>query len=1362
MGNLQSPANTRPAAQHVGSQRSTSEQSLVHARGTVPDRAPAQPARVAVTDRVSAQPARVKRTIVEHPCATASVATPERVEQHISLQGPRSEDSLAQISMVASDRGHDSINPQAESPSMVVAAEEAAALHQMVAVEEEREAPDLLQQVTGVLAALEAKATPASSALARLRELSTTSSQAFPEVIGQCVDMVLSCSGPHLDTSMLDSMLDVIVAACAGVRAHDGTSLIVNTLRLLVHRFGDKDGAEAPRNKYARCYGARLLCRLLPLAVDDAWPEGLEQNCGGVLTRLSCDRAPAVRLASIPGLSAFRAAAAHAALVRLSVVDSSVAIRVAALKALASSHSFQSLGDAKLPLNRCLDAAPAVRHCLYTVLSKETQGEIGAISDEAFINLLRNGLNDVSASVRSAAEEMLCGWLAQRTGSTSPVLKLLSIIDVEADEEFAEKVISSLALRDEWRQIFWSIPREPPADYDDFRSERALMWRTMVMKPDIGPSRYVAEFGIETLVAQVNRSMQRGSTFEMRQLLLVLAGAGSHAHGESCCNSLGGCKLFEIAVSVLLQVPVVFQVRQNHPSAICLALVVLQNTLKGCRQVRRDIPVSCHGDARFLEVVASILSALRQPSVTIASILSKFMVSSTDSSSQTQSAAVRDGFDALGEKFDLLLKNGHASEEAGDEGDDEIAETSGALALITRRALAIAEEALGLLSTSHADDSLELLEDLPNVWFRPTLVRADMAESAADQQLPEWPSLRAIAVRCLALHTSLCPELCASHWPFFLLVLKRYSPLVVSSRDAGAIDGPTSSIVESCVHFLVDSQLVHRRMTDPADLDKRSTELFESVAGLLGLPARQMQLPPRFRHCLTERLCMLLLFGGVWNVDHCSTQATLVPAGALDTIPLPARWVLTGLLVEAFYRPPPVVGATGRTELALQDAMQEAAQRGCLLQFFSSLSDLSGLHATLLAAACEGLLATELWRLAVPVQLGCGRRWRALQLPRLLRLLSRHLVAAAGVDSVSGTADMMVKAWLECMWRPLALICLEAKQDQAQSRQLLAEALLATLAAIEVAGESRTPFAAAAEWPAAISEVAHVLSLITASWGWNLRRQRLRASEVATATEVAAKPCPAGCGYQVTWHATHCCQRCADDCRHGKHKHGAGHRHGKRCEKKLMTETLASSAPSQSRASAEPPLGENSSNSKEPLLKLAARFSAAASEHMLTVPETWPEAEARKRRHVLSRAFADLGVDTRGIVEAATEAVRVRPSRAFLSGSAKQKHRKSIAVAGTSKRARRFSKMAHKRRPRKSLLSDDDSDAPIAQKPRHESLNVESAVDVVDAECVPKEVRRNGTAWQARKKSAASERLPEDSEMKAQVKMQRTAIAFGF
>ena len=56
------------------------------------------------------------------------------------------------------------------------------------------------------------------------------------------------------------------------------------------------------------------------------------------------------------------------------------------------------------------------------------------------------------------------------------------------------------------------------------------------------------------------------------------------------------------------------------------------------------------------------------------------------------------------------------------------------------------------------------------------------------------------------------------------------------------MENPKSVIVQTCVNFLVDTQLIHRRMTDPIDLDKRATELFEAVAGLLGLPARQKQL----------------------------------------------------------------------------------------------------------------------------------------------------------------------------------------------------------------------------------------------------------------------------------------------------------------------------------------------------------------------------------------------------------------------------------------------------------------------------------------------------------------------------------------
>jgi len=46
----------------------------------------------------------------------------------------------------------------------------------------------------------------------------------------------------------------------------------------------------------------------------------------------------------------------------------------------------------------------------------------------------------------------------------------------------------------------------------------------------------------------------------------------------------------------------------------------------------------------------------------------------------------------------------------------------------------------------------------------------------------------------------------------------------------------------------------------------------------------------------------------------------------------------------------------------------------------------------------------------------------------------------------------------------------------------------------------------------------------------------------STETQAVDQMCPSGCGYAVTWHATHCCVSC---------KKGAGH-HGKRCERKIQ------------------------------------------------------------------------------------------------------------------------------------------------------------------------------------------------------------------
>lgn len=1101
----------------------------------------------------------------------------------------------------------------------------------------------LLEQVTKLLAMLESKATPPASALARLEELRCANVDEFPETLGRCIDMVLSCTGPHLDAAILDSAFDVIVESCEGAKMQDGASLVMYIFCWLVLRLGDSEGDQEPRNKYARCYGARLLGRLYPVASVEAaregWPSGAHESCEAVLLRLSHDRAPAVRLASVAGLSAMQTTAAQESLVRLSMVDAMVSIRLAALKGVVQHTCTETSSVTNLFVNRSLDAAPSVRRCLY----KRIDLERSKISDETFADLLQHGMNDVNASVREAAEAMLCRWLRQDHDTASPLLKLLDVLQVEKNTKLAEMVIQYIASKDEWRDILQSIAREPPPDHDLYRSERALIWRTMVMLADGGATQYISDVGLAPILAQIERSLEKSHTFELRQLLLVLAAAGPNMHGDLCCNSFGGCRLLELAVSVLLQAPLKFDVTPERPSAQCLALVILQNALKSCPRVCTSTAKAAHLDARFLIVVNSILHALQFPRADATRIVRHFSAlpecNEVDGGNQARTEAAlvtasstdrpseSDGFTRLGERFDELSRCRQL--EPGNFDDDsleELREASHCLSAVTLRALGIAEEALGLLSVANAEESLVLLDDLPNVWLRPTLVRADSADAVLGCDSDIWAVLRAISVRCLALHTSLCPDLSASHWNFFLLVLKRYAPHVVSSRNENNNESPTSSIVESCVHFLVDTQLVHRRMSDPSEVDTRAGELFEAVTGLLGLPARRMHLPQKLGRRLSERLCMLLLFGGVWGMDPCSNfgDGSSTYSGGLERIPQPARWVLTGLLVEAFFRPPPAVTTMGKSATALKEAAHDSAQRGCLLQFFCALSDISGMHATLLAAACEGVLATELWRLAVSAQLGCGRRWCALQLPRLLRLLSRHLVTAAGQQ---GSSCLILNVWLECIWRPLALLCLECKQD-ASARHLLAEALLAILVAIEVAGEARSHFATSPDWPAAGAEISHVLTLILNSWGWH-RRGLARCDTVAS--DMTTDACTGG---------------------------------------------------------------QSVESMKAPLMKLASRFCTRFVETESNIADTWQAVElaARRRRESLRAAFAKQGVDTPAIVRSATEVIRVRPSRAFLSG-ARQRQRRASLLALSPRQKRRASIKANKRRQKKAVISDDDSDA---------------------------------------------------------------------
>lgn len=254
---------------------------------------------------------------------------------------------------------------------------------------------------------------------------------------------------------------------------------------------------------------------------------------------------------------------------------------------------------------------------------------------------------------------------------------------------------------------------------------------------------------------------------------------------------------------------------------------------------------------------------------------------------------------------------------------ERLAQCDTALRDATVRGLEVLEVALRLVPGWED----EAVEELMAAWLHPTLLRADAAEPVLGGLA--WPWIRARVIRCMALLTSTQPDRASSHWPFFLAVLNRYTPVVKSLPKSSAALGPATSIVDTSVAFLCDCCLQTRDQ-------ERLQELFEALANSLPLG------PGPLRYSLGRRLCALLLLGGL--------PAARAGAGAL--------WCLVWLLLEAFRNEAP-------------GNAREAEHRSRLLRA------LGALPADLLGLACEGLLSTTLCR--------------SVQMPRLLRLAQWRL-----------------------------------------------------------------------------------------------------------------------------------------------------------------------------------------------------------------------------------------------------------------------------------------------------------------------------------------------------------------------------------
>jgi len=425
-------------------------------------------------------------------------------------------------------------------------------------------------------------------------------------------------------------------------------------------------------------------------------------------------------------------------------------------------------------------------------------------------------------------------------------------------------------------------------------------------------------------------------------------------------------------------------------------------------------------------------------------------------------------FEVLGARFDSIMHQLQASGGADPQSlPSRYASVAAHLCERLLRTLHITEAALTLLSNVVPTGSLG---DVVTELLQPACRRAEAAEMILGTE--GWPAVRALSVRCMALHASILgSEALVSHGEFFVTVLKELGPMLPVVK--GTFSSSTEPIVETCVVFLTDM------LTQGISSIELVTGFFEALAAVLGPPGSTLStgarrrkgdcagLSLRLRRQFTEQLCRIFLYGSGLHIR------------SDEPVPPCVCWALTWLLLEAFYQSPPAAVTTSEGDF-LEEVAEEADHRGRLIRFFGCLGRASPTHARLLATAVEGFLSTDLWRLGVAVPLGMGRHWSSIQIPRLLRLFGRELAAG---DTCGGQ-----ELWLGSMWRPLAVLCLEGSLDCSQhhasrptnrgasrAHDALAEALFAAVAVMDKVGRARG-------W-AVSAEVKHVLERLMCHWG---------------------------------------------------------------------------------------------------------------------------------------------------------------------------------------------------------------------------------------------------------------------------------------
>ena len=285
---------------------------------------------------------------------------------------------------------------------------------------------------------------------------------------------------------------------------------------------------------------------------------------------------------------------------------------------------------------------------------------------------------------------------------------------------------------------------------------------------------------IFSLIAK-SKALDKGDEFMLRQLLLVLL------HSDVRCDRCDDKSLLHIATATLLRAPVklldAFQtmlafpqdsVQRSCRSTFHLAVLLARHSLGLSSRVGSKMNVG-RREGRFTESMVTVLNVLQTKATAgfedfkdegITALaehgreqhsLAKQLAEQLDgirsargrfvnAKDYVSACSLQKDLDSLQEKYETAKT---AAEAVFAELEQHLS-----------RILSLAE---AILVHTQADLSEDyhlflLMEDL----LHPALMIADSAPPVGS-----WPSVRALAVRCIALYASLSPETSGQHWNFF-------------------------------------------------------------------------------------------------------------------------------------------------------------------------------------------------------------------------------------------------------------------------------------------------------------------------------------------------------------------------------------------------------------------------------------------------------------------------------------------------------------------------------------------------------------------------------------------------------------------